>query len=147
MKIRKGFVSNSSSSSFCIMGIEISKEDLIKAYYKSLGKDISTETRIEPGCKCDIDRNAMKAQGFGFCPRCRCDLFVEKELYEDNAEMCEELDLDYEDAAGELYVGRNLKTNLNVEGIINGIKATEKKLKELFNHDIEIRVHHGITYG
>jgi hypothetical protein len=42
MKIRHGFVSNSSSSSFCIYGAEVDQEELMKAA-KSLGIEFDEE--------------------------------------------------------------------------------------------------------
>jgi len=144
MKIRNGFVSNSSSSSFCIMGVAISESELLPLYLKAMGKDGSST--IKPGCRCDIDRDAMKEQGYDFCPKCRKDIFVEieTEIYE----MCEELELDY--AYGEssdVYVGFSLESGTGVESVIKKLKDAEKKLKELFGNDVIISVHSGVTYN
>jgi hypothetical protein len=146
MKIRNGFVSNSSSSSFCIMGVTTSESELLPLYLKAMGKDASAT--IEPGCSCDIDRDAMKEQGYSFCPKCQSKLFVEIEPDEELYEMCEALDLDYaSEEYGDAYVGISLKSGKNVEGVIEELRKAEKKLKELFGDDADIRVHSGVTYG
>ncbi|HUU86545.1 MAG TPA: hypothetical protein VMX17_02180 [Candidatus Glassbacteria bacterium] len=146
MKIRNGFVSNSSSSSFCIMGVETSCEDLVELYYKSLGKDIIKD--MKPGCRCDIDRNAMKEQGFSFCPKCKKDLFIEKEYGEDVEEICEALKLDYSyDYNGDLYVGHDLTEGGNVKSLVNELQNVEKKLKNLFGDNADISVYSGVIEG
>ena len=146
MKKRNGFVSNSSSSSFCIIGVTTTTSELLPLYLKATGKDASAVT--EPGCRCDIDRNAMQEQGFTFCPRCKSELFVEVDPDEELYEMCEALDLDYaSEEYGDAYVGISLKSGKNVEGVIEELRKAEKKLKELFGDDADIRVHSGVTYG
>ena len=62
MKIRTGFVSNSSSSSFCIIGVT---RDWANVLAKAEGKNYSheAETKLVPGCKCNKRRE-------NFCPNC-----------------------------------------------------------------------------
>lgn len=49
MKIRNGFVSNSSSSSFVLYGIEVSTEQLHKLMIERLGEEKANEL-LEDGC-------------------------------------------------------------------------------------------------
>jgi len=60
MKIRSGFVSNSSTSSFCVFGILLKDSD--KFLDSILGEPKTTKT---PGCKHEMDRENVK-----FCPEC-----------------------------------------------------------------------------
>ena len=56
-KIREGFVSNSSTSSFCIFGIEIECDALIELLGLEMGR--------KPNCRHEFDRETIK-----FCPEC-----------------------------------------------------------------------------
>lgn len=62
MKIRSGFVSNSSSSSFCIIGVTGAWAARLA---KAEGKNYSQEPEIKlvPGCECNVRREK-------FCPEC-----------------------------------------------------------------------------
>lgn len=60
MKIRQGFVSNSSTSSYVILGANVEYEDLLKILFK--GPKVIEK---HPNCKHKFDRENMK-----FCPEC-----------------------------------------------------------------------------
>jgi hypothetical protein len=47
MKIRKGFVSNSSSSSFVAFGAELEQDDFIELYENAMNKKVSEEDEEE----------------------------------------------------------------------------------------------------
>ena len=96
MKIRKGFVSNSSSSSFCICGVsfEQSDEDKLKQVLSLI--PIDTEQFNVQGCDCDIDRKAMVEKNWTFCPKCQSLLFKEpnkQDMFDQLNKECEKLDL------------------------------------------------------
>jgi len=57
MKIRCGFVSNSSSSSFVVLGLRVPSEKVEKILYK--------EERTQ-GCKCLLEKD----NSYKFCPKC-----------------------------------------------------------------------------
>ena len=141
MKLRTGFVSNSSTTSFCIMGIKTSYNDLRFAFLKATGKEDIQE--VEPGCQCDIDRDRMKEQGFEFCPKCKADLFIEKGDYEDPDVMCKKLGLDYHSAEYGMYVGCSCACADSVDDLIERLREKEKILKEVFGKDVKISIHSG----
>jgi hypothetical protein len=57
MKIRSGFVSNSSTSSFSIFGVHSTFKELMKLF--------NLQPEQKPGCKHEYDRTIAK-----FCPEC-----------------------------------------------------------------------------
>jgi len=144
MKKRNGFVSNSSSSSFCIMGVEMDSEELFPIYCKATGVDGSDN--VMAGCDCDIDRDQLKSEGSKFCPKCGKDIFIIEEKYEDLETMCDALGIEMAYGDRTTYVGCNLDDNWSVESLVESLQDTEKKLKELFG-DVDISVHSGVTYN
>jgi len=76
MKIRNGFVSNSSSSSFCIIGVyfDDAKDALDKL-------SIEVETK-ETDCECALDCDKLRPEGANFCPSCGSKLFKETTEYD-----------------------------------------------------------------
>ena len=137
MKIRNGFVSNSSTSSFSLYGVQIpDNKDLYEMVFK---KKPYNFVKIE-GCSHKIDRDQFK-----FCPECGLATWKTKKRYEDNdpqltlEEYFEKLDLRYfsydtDDGPSE-FVGINLKgnggkreANKNPQRLVE----IQQKLKEIF---------------
>ena len=70
MKIRQGFVSNSSTSSFCIFGVGFETvEDVVRA--------LGLAPQKINGCDHEFDRTAAK-----FCPECGEPALVEEDEYD-----------------------------------------------------------------
>ena len=150
MKIRNGFVSNSSASSFCVYGTDI---DLNEAMEALLGRD--KEVTITPGCEHEFDREASK-----FCAECGSPAWneEEEEWYIENLETeAEKVDLytyqihgceDYED--GTVILGARLhglggkRATKKNPGMIAGIEET---LEKLFGEDVEVDFHNGTCWG
>lgn len=94
MKIRSGFVSNSSSSSFCILGCRLTKKiEEIILNHPSLNVQKVKEKKWEcPECKFSAKHNPL------FCEKCGSKMgeqtyIVNEKLYIDEA--CEDLGLSY----------------------------------------------------
>jgi hypothetical protein len=64
MKIRSGFVSNSSTSSFCIFGVAVDHQALIDVLFQGKTK---AAPKPRPGCGHPFDRET-----YNFCPHCGC---------------------------------------------------------------------------
>lgn len=112
MKIRNGFVSNSSTSSFSVFGVFIRDEE--NFLNTLLGPKKATKT---PGCNHEIDREAVK-----FCPVCGNDAWVvdeenrkradryEKEVKEKCGSFMDIVHWQGGDSADEgCYLGKSLK--------------------------------------
>ena len=132
MKIRQGFVSNSSSTSFCIYGIEISESDMAKLVKQP------TESKKD-GCEHKFKRTTVK-----FCPECgkpayiiiKPEFDVETALFT----WCEKNGLYLVDWRGgeSIAEGNFIGINLNDEDFnkkndkLEILKEVEQKLNKLF---------------
>lgn len=167
MKVRSGFVSNSSTSSFCIYGVyfEESEKMTNELVLKLTGKDL-TETRTVNGCNCEIEREQLAKDGFEFCPKCGSLLSETEEVYEDFdvydavEEACDKLGLECshhseeglesEDCGPGWIIGYHVsgrggrRAAKKTPELLEGISA---KLKQTFGEDVEIDFWSGTVYG
>jgi len=143
MKIRNGFVSNSSSSSFCILGVYF---DNAKSVFEALS--IEAKIEAEPSCSCDIDRESLRSDGCKFCPKCGSLLFAEPDEWDFRERLDSELsklDIGYLSSENWLFVGCDIgsENGSNVEPTIEKMQKTHTRLKELFGDDSDIRIYSG----
>jgi hypothetical protein len=132
MKVRNGFVSNSSTSSFCIFGISFkSTEELARL----LNVPVPAPTvRKQAGCYCSIDRDASK-----FCPRCGKQAWVEVQdrtnyaLRESVEEKCKSSGLSFEQYDDSIYVGGWCRNN--GQAGIDELTEINKKLVDAFGKE------------
>lgn len=75
MKVRYGFVSNSSSSSFAVFAVPMTIEQAASVLMKDV--DLNETINI-PQCKHEFDRENMK-----FCPECGAKRFIVKKKIEE----------------------------------------------------------------
>ena len=131
MKIRNGFVSNSSTTSFCIYGIEL---DIDEEVIKALGIEI---TPIE-GCSHKFDRTTME-----YCPQCgepSYEDFEVREFEDVIVEHFEKMGLDCEYWNGGCNVGEGWFIGKNLEDLklnkskdkLGVLKKVEDILKDKF---------------
>ena len=132
MKIRNGFVSNSSSSSFCIFGVSLTENE-----YKKLIKDAVEALKLEteskpkpapiPSCKHKFDRETLKF--CGVCGKTAYEPVVEEDDYDDeNSYDVQELIDDCD------YVKKNKLDVMNIGGdgendICMGLNIGDSELK------------------
>jgi|2_EtaG_2_1085320.scaffolds.fasta_scaffold00965_10 tetrahydromethanopterin S-methyltransferase subunit G len=144
MKKRNGFVSNSSSSSFCIVGVYFDDAELA---LKALSIDV--EGLVEPGCECNINREQLESEDSKFCPNCGAVLFKKLEywdLHEKLDEICRDKGVELTTDEECVYVGKDIG-NDTVEKEVENMLDAKKKLVELFGESVSIRVHSGTIYN
>ena len=132
MKIRNGFVSNSSSSSFSIFGVEVDY-DCLK---NTLAKYLKEQEPI-PGCSHKFDRDKNE-----FCGKCGQSAWHEIDEETDQYEQIEEKlgDMGFtmqSDPDNECYyVGIDLSDmEGNMDKKLDKIKKANKELRKLFGSD------------
>jgi hypothetical protein len=136
MKTRNGFVSNSSTTSFCVYGVHV--EDGHALLNKLMGEPKETKTQ---GCGHNFDRDKFK-----FCPECGEKAWnievEERNLYDDLPACFKKLNTgldvkvwDGGENCGEgVYIGKDVKSQVlnKSDNIPDTLKQVEIKLKELF---------------
>ena len=119
MKVRAGFVSNSSTSSFSIFGVDTDDSELVRILFGE------AEIIKEKGCSHEFDRDSKK-----FCSECGKQAWNEYEKeydYEDIENALGEKGLDYV-TCGENDEGPYVGWSLAGKG---GKRAAKKQLEEL----------------
>ncbi len=119
MKIRKGFVSNSSTTSFCIYGARVAAEDM-KQFITGEnleGLDFAEEYWAQEDIDWyEVEKEIFKKIGEGFS------FYYEGECLED------------------FFIGRKLKTIKDDETGRQFKDSVEKKIKELLGDEYECRI-------
>jgi len=131
MKIRQGFVSNSSSSSFCIYGISMDKSDMMDALIK---KGIATEDDLSDGLYEYLDdwsfKYDLKQKGLS-----------EKEI---EAKLADRplADFEYESICGECHYLGISWSNIKDDETGAEFKARiDTKMKEIFGDEAVCSTH------
>lgn len=133
MKTRVGFVSNSSSTSFCIFGTLIDEELLAEKLM-----DFKPGVSKIPNCHHKIDREKVK-----YCPECGKASYKEVKIEtpsdEDLEDACSSIGLDLyridegcEDEG--LYVGINIKERGSDDKILEKLKDAETFIDNKFGY-------------
>jgi hypothetical protein len=126
MKIRQGFISNSSSTSFCVYGIYVDKD--------KIEQQLNPKLEQKRNCSCpDIDLTKP------YCPECGQEVFQEREpwiIEEEIKDYIEnELSLDFwkSESYDSYLVGKSIEGRTITKEFLTELKQVQKQLKEKFN--------------
>ena len=131
MKTRSGFVSNSSSSSFCIFGIE--------TVYKQVLEILQLGPQKIAGCKHEFNREEAN-----FCPECgKKAWIIEQPGWDDIQKACEPWEFWQLPETDWCYVGTHIDDS-TIEGLV-ALQETTKGLETKFKQIP--KVHSGEYYS
>ncbi len=121
MKIRQGFVSNSSSSSFCMYGVELSHEDM----KQFISDDIDTTKSC---WHYDLDWYDVTS--------------------EINKKFGEDFSFEYDGESCEcFYIGKTLKSLKDDETGKDFKESVDVKVKEFFGKEKSCHIYNEVIYG
>ncbi|MCK9458521.1 MAG: hypothetical protein M0R80_02610 [Proteobacteria bacterium] len=140
MKVRLGFVSNSSSSSFSIFGVQTTWDELTKVLFPDFKPEPDTQV---PNCKHEFNRGNMK-----FCPECGVKSYRtvrghKAPDYEEREEKLNELGwvlYSETDLGDGVYIGNNLKGRGGKRAAVNRLdelKEVNEKMMALFGREAD----------
>lgn len=153
MKIRQGFVSNSSSSSFCIIGVSGSGwiEQLAEAeglYFEAFEREMKPKIRMIRGCNCNINTSKGK-----YCSECGKKIWIEEEIEVPEKEysycgygVCPGKVVDFYGDFEPYYAGVEAKKLLDKMSIPEAKKEFQNLIKSKYNIEIplsQINFHYG----
>ena len=141
MKVRSGFVSNSSTSSFCTYGVATDYDEIVKLFFD--GKNAETTIERRNACYHSFDRENQK-----FCAECGKQSYIEytrgghydtddmeKAIYEKcGTSLSVETYDEEESTSGDVYYVGSSRMDGGEAGL-KDMLAVNAKLKELFGRE------------
>lgn len=146
MKTRHGFVSNSSTTSFCIYGVAVEFNEVVALIHKQ-DENEEKEKEVTYACDHEFDRKSCK-----FCPECgeSSQPIEEDEVceYDDIEEYFAKLDMDARQdcEGGYWYIGCDVTRNFSAKEKVNMVANFNEQLAKIFPH-IEPEFHLYVSEG